>query len=608
MIGSSNEQLSYIQYDNFIFMDSAQHLKDSLDNLVSMTPKDKFHNFEYLKLDKVLLRKGVFPYEYVDSFDRLKENKLPPKECFKSTLRNTEITDEEYKYAQYIWDIMKCQTLKDYLLVYQLTDVVLLADVVENYRTSSIEAWGLDPLNFPSAPSLSWNSFMYNYKPKIETFSKADEEILKLVVNNMRGGISSRGELLYANVYASQTSRAKKKEYIAYLDMNNLYGKAMMMNLPTGNYQLVKMKEEEVHKLLNTYDFNNSTIGYILEVDIDPPENKEWFNGYPLFPEKIDGKLEATLYPKKNYLVHIAYLQLGIRLGYKLKNVHNVIKFTQDCILKHYIASNTEKRKQAPNKFFENFYKLLNNSIYGKTCENPMRYRNRKILTRKDDIIKFLNSPMAYDFHIINDQTILSETKKKTTYKKPIMIGFTVLELSKMIMADFYYNVMKKHYGSQCQLMYTDTDSLVCHIVSNHHPSEDFKTVLKDRFEQPETAKVPGLMKVEHFCYFFGAYAPKNYIFVDDKFKTNIKRKGIPKHALHIITYDDYKDKKTKQEFLDIVEDQFIKKIGTEEVYEYIKLGSKKHEISLDVILKKIHNVDTKRVIIDPQHANAKGL
>jgi hypothetical protein len=200
-------------------------------------------------------------------------------------------------------------------------------------------------------------------------------------------------------------------------------------------------------------------------------------------------------------------LQLGVKLGYKLKKVHSVIKFTQDTILRHYIASNTEKRKQAPNKFYENFYKLLNNSIYGKTCENPTKYGNRKILTRQDDIIKFLNSPMAYDFHIINDQTILSENKKKTLYKKPIMIGFTVIELSKMIMADFYYNVMKKHYGSGCKVMYTDTDSLVCYIVSDHHPSEDFKTVLKDCFEQPETVNTPGLMKVEHFCYFFGAYA-----------------------------------------------------------------------------------------------------
>jgi hypothetical protein len=364
-----------------------------------------------------------------------------------------------------------------------MTDTVLLADVVDHYRYSSMSAWKLDPINYPSAPSLSWNCFLYNYKPQIQSFCKADEPILKLIIENMRGGISSRGELTYANVYG------RKTEHIVYLDMNNLYGKAMMMNLQVGDYKLLKMQEDEVIKLLETYDFDNSTVGFILDVDIDPPDNKEWFNGYPLFPEKIDDKLEATLYPKEHYLVHIAHLQLGVRLGYKLKKVHSVISFTQEAVMKHYIASNTESRKRAHDKFYENFYKLLNNSIYGKTCENPTRYRNRKILTRKDDIIKFLNSPMAYDFHILNDQTILSELKKKTVYKKPIMIGFTVLELSKMIMADFYYNVMKKHYGSKCKLMYTDTDSLVCHIVSRRHPSEDFKTVLKDRFEQTETVK-----------------------------------------------------------------------------------------------------------------------
>jgi hypothetical protein len=95
-------------------------------------------------------------------------------------------------------------------------------------------------------------------------------------------------------------------------------------------------------------------------------------------------------------------------------------------------------------------------------------------------------------------------------------------------------------------------------------------------------------------------------MFVDDKFKTNIKRKGIPKHALHVITYDDFKDKVTQQKFIDVVEDFFIRRIGTEEVYEYIKLGSKKHDVFLDVILKKIRNVDTKRMITDPQHTNAK--
>jgi hypothetical protein len=117
----------------------------------------------------------------------------------------------------------------------------LLSDVVESYRVSSIAAWGLDPLNFPSAPSLSWNSFMHNYNPKIETFCESDESILKLIIENMRGGISSRGELTYVNVYG------KKNEYIAYLDMNKFYGKAMMMNRSIGEYQLIKMGEAEVH-------------------------------------------------------------------------------------------------------------------------------------------------------------------------------------------------------------------------------------------------------------------------------------------------------------------------------------------------------------------------
>jgi hypothetical protein len=618
IIGSSNEQLSYIVYGRYIFMDSAQHLKESLDRLVSMTPKSEFKYFEKLNLNKILLRKGVYPYEYVDDFNKLFEKNLPPKECFKSALKGDDISDEDYKHAHNVWNALKCETLLDYHKAYLTSDVVLLADVMESYRKISIETWGLDPINFPSAPSLSWNNFVYYYKPKIELFCQDDEQILKMVVNNMRGGICSRGELTFANVYG------KKNEYIAYLDMNNLYGKAMMMKLPVGEYQLILPKCTDpnrfTEKILN-YNFENSTYGYLLEADIDPPDNKEWFNGYPLFPEKVDGKLECTLFPKRNYLVHIAYLQLGLRLGYKLVKVHRLIKFRHEKVLEQYIKANTEYRKKAPNSFYENYYKLLNNSIYGKTCENPLRYRNRKILTTKKDIIKFLNSERAYDFHIINDETLLAEVKKRTIYKKPIMIGFTVLELSKMLMADFYYNVMKKHYGKNCKLLYTDTDSLVCHIVSNKDLSNEFRTnpALKDRFEQPETAKVPGLMKVECFCYFFGAFSPKNYIYVKTDmnsnigYSVNIKKKGVPKHLLPKAKVDDIQ--KLEIEFIEKLgeierikmEAKNAKQHATMEQYEFIKLGSKNHDISINVVSKGLTNIDTKRVAVDLQHTNAKG-
>jgi hypothetical protein len=118
--------------------------------------------------------------------------------------------------------------------------------------------------------------------------------------------------------------------------------------------------------------------------------------------------------------------------------------------------------------------------------------------------------------------------------------------------------------------------------------------------------KTPGLMKFEHFCYFFGAYSPKNYLLVDDKLRTNIKKKGVPKQAIVIYTYDP--KKMTERKFVESVEEIYLKGLGSEELYQYIKLGSKKHNISLDVILKKIKNIETKRVITDPQHTNAKGL
>jgi hypothetical protein len=114
IIGSSNEHLSYIVYGKFIFMDSAQHLKESLDRLVSLTPNSEFKYFEKLNLNKILLRKGVYPYEYIDNFEKLFETKLSPKECFKSAIKGTDISDDDYKHAQAVWNELKCENLLQY--------------------------------------------------------------------------------------------------------------------------------------------------------------------------------------------------------------------------------------------------------------------------------------------------------------------------------------------------------------------------------------------------------------------------------------------------------------------------------------------------------------
>jgi hypothetical protein len=193
-------------------MDSVQHLKASLDDLVSRTPKENFHYFKKLKLPEILLKKGVYPYDWVDSPDKMKSTSLLPKEAFFNTLKNTHISDAEYQHALEVWKELKCKTFLDYHRYYLISDVILLTEVVENYRKMSLDNYGLDPLRFPSAPSLSWNAFLKYTNTTIETFCKSDFEILKMVAENMRGGICSRGEITYMNVYG------KENEHIVYLD------------------------------------------------------------------------------------------------------------------------------------------------------------------------------------------------------------------------------------------------------------------------------------------------------------------------------------------------------------------------------------------------------
>jgi hypothetical protein len=183
-------------------MDSAQHLKASLDELVKGTPPEGFVNFRKLRLHEILLRKGVYPYEYIEKFDKLYEPRLPPKECFRNTLKNEEISEAEYQHALNVWKTLDCKTLLDYHKAYLLSDTILLAGVVENYRNFSLaEHKFCDPICFPSAPSFTMNKFLTILGEKrIYYFSKQDAAILKMIVDNMRGGICSRGELTYMNV------------------------------------------------------------------------------------------------------------------------------------------------------------------------------------------------------------------------------------------------------------------------------------------------------------------------------------------------------------------------------------------------------------------------
>ena len=133
----------------------------SLEALVNNLPKDAFNNLErYYTADesRLIKRKGVYPYEYMNTEERFNETKLPPKEAFYSRLSGEGITEEDYKHALNVWDVFKMKTFKDYHELYNETDVLLLADVFENFRNNNLKIYNLDPAHYFTAPGLSWDA------------------------------------------------------------------------------------------------------------------------------------------------------------------------------------------------------------------------------------------------------------------------------------------------------------------------------------------------------------------------------------------------------------------------------------------------------------------
>ena len=229
-----------------------------------------------------------------------------------------------------------------------------------------------------------------------------------------------------------------------------------------------------------------------MEVDLEyPSELHKEHNSYPLAPEKKmvkkenmsdyqnklikdlelkitkNSKLLLTLEDKNDYVVHYENLKFYLKQGMRLKRVKRVLEFDQECWMEPYIRMNTDFRKLAKNDFEKNFYKLMNNSVFGKTMENLRNRVDIRIVSsnEKEKIRKLVASPL-YARHVIftKDLVGIDMHKSRLLLNKPVYTGMTILDKSKILMYDFFYNHLKKQYGDKCELLYTDTDSLLLEI------------------------------------------------------------------------------------------------------------------------------------------------
>jgi hypothetical protein len=191
-----------------------------------------------------------------------------------------------------------------------------------------------------------------------------------------------------------------------------------------------------------------------------------------------------------------------MELGYKIIKVHRGIKFRQERFMAPYISKLAEeRRKNKSNPSLAEFYKLMMNSLFGKTCENPENYRKFKLSAGTEMCIRILNSLKTIkDYHLIDpekDAVLLELMKCEVKYNKPLAIGASILNVSKWYMQTFYYKILKPYYEDRMKFLYTDTDSIV-----GWFRTKDIKEDLKDprlspHFETPKTEEVPGFMKIE---------------------------------------------------------------------------------------------------------------
>ena len=352
------------------------------------------------------------------------------------------------------------------------------------------------------------------------------------------------------------------------------------------------MGENEWIKSLSTYD----QYGFFIECDIECDKKLfDYFSDFPFFPTQRVGmfspymkefakkhglenminendktqKLICDLVPKSHYVVHYNMLQLGLNLGYRVTKIHNIIKFKQAPFIFEYVNQLGEMRAKAKTSVLKNLFKLLANSIYGKFVESGLKRMKVKIATNKkeqDAIISKYTIDLIEDNRVYSDNLWVSKLFNPVKkMNKPFFIGFAILDLSKYIIYDFYYNKLKKVFNN-VTLLGQDTDSLIVKITDNNtvtkmldmYKSFDFSEldpssyfykklvdyyntkVNKKQFNTLESfvnfnKKVAGpIFKDEHNGYRiteFVGLRPKLYCILDERNIVHSAAKGVPRNV-----------------------------------------------------------------------------
>jgi len=637
IIPQSLEKFISFSIDRIQVLDSYQFLSESLAKLTENLFNSGYdfpitqkafkriteNNPEKIKL---LLQKSFYPYNYMDSFDKFNEKELPPRKCFYSDLTLSNITKTDYKFAQKIWESFNIKSLGMYHDFYVQLDTALLSDIFQAFRKKTFEVYRLDPGHFFSIPGLAWSASLFYTRNQIELLE--DIDMYQYIEKGIRGGVSGvmKRKAIANNRLIANHNLLNSNLYLCHFDVNNLYGWAMNQYLPTSEFEWIDI---DILKNINWKSIDTeSDFGFILEVDLAYPiELHDLHKDFPLAPEKrkinhkelspyqiatlkhltkfgyrhtATEKLMLTLYDKNNYIIHFKNLKLYLELGLKLKCIHRGLKFRQSKLLKPYIKMNTKLRKESNNDFEKDLYKLMNNSVFGKSIQDNRKHLNVVLAVNQKQVVNAVKKPTFEQFNIIGENKAIIKMKKNSVkLDKPIFIGFTVLELAKYWMYTLHYKLFKKYYEDKLELIYTDTDSFVYAIQTDNF-EEELSFVFKDIMDFSN-------FDVKHALYNEHNKKKVGYLKSEYGEKPVNEFVGL-KSKLYSIMYDDDKNKSTAKGLQKSVLKKHVKHqhycdvINKNNVYttSMTRIQSKDHQLETVKLDKTIFTAfDDKRYILD---------
>ena len=585
-------------YVNMCFRDSFQVLSEGLATLVSNVGEESLH--QTLKMTNIygiskelILAKGVFPYCFFDSFDKMEYDQLPAIEDFFDTLSQKALSPADYGRAQGAWNEFQCDNMGEYMLRYLEMDVRQLTDVFERFRVISKREDGLDGAHYMTISQFALSSALKMVGKSLDLCPTP--EMYRLFEKSIRGGISFCNVHFVeaCNTYTDQLDIKDDEDVsLMYVDANNLYGAALSQKLPVGDFHIFEDPEQIDWMSIDT----EGMYGFLLEVDLEYPRDihdaTQWFplaaenrdithdmltpdmrehlkllnniRGYDVDREMVKAhKLVGTCLNKSEYVVHFKVLKFYLQKGLKITKIHQCIRFIQEEIYKPFIDFNSSRRAQATNEFEKSYYKQKNNSLFGKSMENVRDRIKVKLIGTAYKYVEYASKPTFCGATILAPELALVQySNENVMLKSTIAIGAAVLDNSKLIMYDLAYNKLPKYesqFNCKMQIIGGDTDSLFLvvrggvDLLREMYPSM-ISDGLLDTSNYPKNHPLYsnklnarlGCIKDEfkgEICKEVILLAPKCYSFKLMNDETKSTAKGVGRNVKKTFNHEDYRER-----------------------------------------------------------------